>query len=203
MTGVSFVVPVHNGGAHLAETLASIAAQADGRPMEVIVVEDGSQDGSAALLRSLAAVYSLIVIDGPRRGAAAAMNAGVRLRQASDHLPGRSGRRARTRLDVGARRRARRSLRGRGTGVLHHRRGGILLRSRHGDGSRAAVRASGRAPGSRLHRQHRVPRGGAARGRVVRRFAGLRLRQRSQLPPAGGRISADVLPRRPQPPSLA
>jgi hypothetical protein len=79
MTGVSFVVPVHNGGAHLAETLASIAAQADGRPMEIIVVEDGSQDGSAALLRSLTAVYSLIVIDGPRRGAAAAMNAGVRL----------------------------------------------------------------------------------------------------------------------------
>jgi hypothetical protein len=79
MTGVSFVVPVHNGGAHLAETLASIAAQADGRSMEIIVVEDGSQDGSAALLRSLASVYSLIVIDGPRRGAAAAMNAGVRL----------------------------------------------------------------------------------------------------------------------------
>lgn len=79
MTGVSFVVPVHNGGAHLAETLASIAAQADGRPMEIIVVEDGSQDGSAALLRSLTAVHSLIVIDGPRRGAAAAMNAGVRL----------------------------------------------------------------------------------------------------------------------------
>lgn len=79
MTGVSFVVPVHNGGAHLAETLASIAAQADGRPMEVIVVEDGSQDGSAALLRSLAPVHSLVVIHGPRRGAAAAMNAGVRL----------------------------------------------------------------------------------------------------------------------------
>ena len=43
MTGVSFVVPVHNGGPRLAETLASIAAQADGRPMEIIVVEDGSQ----------------------------------------------------------------------------------------------------------------------------------------------------------------
>ena len=79
MTGVSFVIPVHNGGAHLAETLASIAAQADGRPLEIIVVEDGSQDGSAALLRSLARVYPLTVIDGPRRGAAAAMNAGIRL----------------------------------------------------------------------------------------------------------------------------
>ena len=79
MTGVSFVVPVHNGGAHLAETLASIAAQADGRPMEIIVVEDGSQDGSAALLRSLAGTYPLTVVTGPGRGAAAAVNAGVRL----------------------------------------------------------------------------------------------------------------------------
>ena len=96
MTGVSFVVPVHNGGAHLAETLASIAAQADGRPMEIIVVEDGSQDDSAALLQSLASVYPLIVMAGPRRGAAAAVNAGVRLRR-SDRLPGRSGCRARTR----------------------------------------------------------------------------------------------------------
>jgi hypothetical protein len=79
MTGVSFVVPVHNGGAHLAETLVSIAAQADGRPMEIIVVEDGSTDGSAALLRSLAAASRLTIVAGPGRGAAAAVNAGVRL----------------------------------------------------------------------------------------------------------------------------
>ena len=43
MTGVSFVVPVHNGAAHLAETIASIVAQGDGRPMEIIVVEDASR----------------------------------------------------------------------------------------------------------------------------------------------------------------
>ncbi len=79
MTGVSFVVPVHNGAAHLTDTLASIAAQADGRPMEIIVVEDGSVDGSAVLLQSLATVYPLTVVAGPGRGAAAAVNAGVRL----------------------------------------------------------------------------------------------------------------------------
>jgi len=79
VTGVSFVVPVHNGAAHLAETLASIGAQADGRPIEIIVVEDGSTDGSAALLRSLASTSHLIVVAGPGRGAAAAVNTGVKL----------------------------------------------------------------------------------------------------------------------------
>lgn len=79
MTGVSFVVPVHNGAAHLTDTLASIAVQADGRPMEIIVVEDGSRDGSAALLQSLAGIHPLTVVTGPGRGAAAAVNAGVRL----------------------------------------------------------------------------------------------------------------------------
>ena len=79
MTGVSFIVPVHNGAAHLAETIASIAEQGDGRPMEIIVIEDASRDGSAALLQSLAGMYPLVVVPGPGRGAAAAINAGVRL----------------------------------------------------------------------------------------------------------------------------
>ena len=56
---------------------ASIAAQADGRPMEIIVVEDGSQDGSAARLQSLARAFALTIVDGPCRGAAAAVNAGI------------------------------------------------------------------------------------------------------------------------------
>ena len=79
MTGVSFVVPVHNGAACVGETIASILAQSDGSPMEIIVVEDGSRDNSAALLQSMTAVYPLTVIAGPRRGAAAAVNAGVRM----------------------------------------------------------------------------------------------------------------------------
>ena len=50
-TGVSVVVPVLNGAATLFETLASIAAQADGRrPIEIIVVDDGSRDGSRAIV---------------------------------------------------------------------------------------------------------------------------------------------------------
>jgi hypothetical protein len=46
--------------------------------MEIIVVEDGSRDGSAALLASLARIYPLTIVEGPGRGAAAAVNAGVR-----------------------------------------------------------------------------------------------------------------------------
>lgn len=79
MTGVSFVVPVHNGAAHVTDTVASIAAQADGRPLEIIVVEDRSTDGSAALLRSLARAHPLTIVNGPGRGAAAAVNAGIRM----------------------------------------------------------------------------------------------------------------------------
>jgi hypothetical protein len=77
--GVSFVVPVRNGARTLRATLASIAAQDSGiRPCEVIVVEDGSEDGSGAILASLAGRGTIRVVDGPRRGAAAAVNLGVR-----------------------------------------------------------------------------------------------------------------------------
>jgi len=78
MTGVSVVVPVHNGAAYIRETLAAILAQADGRPMEVIVVDDRSRDGSSDLLRELAAEWPLTIVRGEGRGAAAAINVGVR-----------------------------------------------------------------------------------------------------------------------------
>lgn len=78
MTAVSFVVPVRNGADHLRETLDSIAAQDDGRPMEIVVVEDHSTDESPALLRKLSAIMPITVISGPGLGAAAAVNAGIR-----------------------------------------------------------------------------------------------------------------------------
>jgi glycosyltransferase involved in cell wall biosynthesis len=76
--GVSFVVPVHNGAAWIRQTIASIASQADGRPMEIIVVDDHSRDGSMDILKALAATVPLRLVRGEGRGAAAAINTGVR-----------------------------------------------------------------------------------------------------------------------------
>jgi len=78
MEGVSFVVPVHNGALCIRQTLEAILAQADGRPMEVIVVEDRSGDDSAARLARLAEIWPIRVIEGDGRGAAAAINRGIR-----------------------------------------------------------------------------------------------------------------------------
>ena len=77
--GVSFIVPVHNGAVWIRDTVDSILAQADGRPIEVIVVDDRSRDGSAEVLRQIVARAPIVrVIAGGGRGAAAAINAGIR-----------------------------------------------------------------------------------------------------------------------------
>ena len=76
-TAVSFVVPVHNGADSICECIDSIFAQADGRPMEVIAVDDRSQDGSSDLLRGLAERHPLRILQGSGRGAAAAINLGI------------------------------------------------------------------------------------------------------------------------------
>lgn len=77
-TGVSFLVPVHNGEAHLDAVLRSILAQLDGRPHEVVVVEDRSRDRSREVLTAYAAAGTIRMIDGPGRGATAALNEGLR-----------------------------------------------------------------------------------------------------------------------------
>jgi GT2 family glycosyltransferase len=75
--GVSFVVPVRNGAAWLDATLRAILSQADGRPMEIVAVDDGSTDGSARILGEHAARGSIRVVAGRGRGAAAAVNLGL------------------------------------------------------------------------------------------------------------------------------
>jgi len=77
-TGVSFVIPVHNGAPWLEDVLKSVLAQADGRAMEIVAVEDGSTDRSPEILAQYETRGLVRVVPGPRRGATAALNEGIR-----------------------------------------------------------------------------------------------------------------------------
>ena len=76
--GVSVVMPVRNGAPWLRAALDAVFASAGDFDLDVIAVEDGSTDGSLEILEQAAAVRPMRVLAGPRRGAAAAMNAGIR-----------------------------------------------------------------------------------------------------------------------------
>ncbi|MGB0498470.1 MAG: glycosyltransferase family 2 protein [Rubricella sp.] len=71
---VSLVIPAFDAAATLGETLDSVAAQ-DRVPDEVIVVDDGSVDGTADLARAHSVVSRLI--GQPNGGAARAINTGI------------------------------------------------------------------------------------------------------------------------------
>ena len=77
MPRLSVIVPCRNAEPYLATCLNSLAAQT--RPIdEVLLVEDGSTDGSAETLRRYAQRHSnFVVFDGPCVDAAAARNAGL------------------------------------------------------------------------------------------------------------------------------
>jgi glycosyltransferase involved in cell wall biosynthesis len=70
---VSVVIPCHNGEAWLAETLATVFEQEV--PLEVIVVDDGSTDGSAAIARDAGGHVRLL--RQAAQGASAARNTGT------------------------------------------------------------------------------------------------------------------------------
>ena len=69
----SAIIPVYNGGRYIAEALASVLAQSY-RPMEIIVVDDGSTDDSAEIIRALPGVT---YIRQENSGTAVARNTGV------------------------------------------------------------------------------------------------------------------------------
>ncbi len=73
---ISVIIPVFNNEGTIAETLESVFAQRfDGR-FEVIVVNDGSTDGTRAVLEKYG--DRIRVIDQENRGISAARNAGIR-----------------------------------------------------------------------------------------------------------------------------
>lgn len=76
--GVSLVVPVKNGMATLARTIASIEAQSGRARSEILVIDDSSNDGSLEWLNARAEEGRLRVLSGRGRGLSAAINLGVR-----------------------------------------------------------------------------------------------------------------------------
>lgn len=73
---ISVIVPVHDGERYLAETLDSILAQTL-RPLEILVVDDGSTDGTAAIAKSFG--DPVVYVHRERAGVSAARNHGIRI----------------------------------------------------------------------------------------------------------------------------
>lgn len=76
---ISVVIPVFNGERFLAEAVESVRARPE-TGVEIVVVDDGSTDGTAAVAAGLGDRIRLI--RQPNRGAAAARNAGIRAARA-------------------------------------------------------------------------------------------------------------------------
>ncbi|MBW4530487.1 MAG: glycosyltransferase [Aphanothece saxicola GSE-SYN-MK-01-06B] len=75
---VSTIIPVHNRAALLREAVASVLAQ-DHRPIEIVIVDDGSSDDTGAVADGLAAAHPALirVIHQPNGGPGAARQRGL------------------------------------------------------------------------------------------------------------------------------
>lgn len=71
---VSVVIPAYNSESHIERALRSVLEQ-DYRPIEIVVVDDGSSDSTAAVARALDPCIRCV--SQPNRGAPAARNRGI------------------------------------------------------------------------------------------------------------------------------
>jgi len=66
---ISVLIPVRDGERYLGEAIASALAQ-EVRPLEIVVVDDGSRDGSAAVARAFGGVVRVVAQEHAGIGAA-------------------------------------------------------------------------------------------------------------------------------------
>jgi glycosyltransferase involved in cell wall biosynthesis len=83
MSRISILIPMRNAEAYIAPTLHSLLGQAglDRERDEIVIIDDGSTDGSRAVVekvsREMPAGDCVRVVDGPQQGISAAMNAAL------------------------------------------------------------------------------------------------------------------------------
>jgi glycosyltransferase involved in cell wall biosynthesis len=81
--GIAIVIPTHNRAGLLPRALGSVLAQECEQPFEVIIVDDGSSDGTSGYLAGLADPRLTVLRNARAEGAAAARNRGL----AAVHAP--------------------------------------------------------------------------------------------------------------------
>lgn len=82
---VSVVMPSYNHAPYITRAIASVRAQTYDR-IELIVVDDGSSDGSVALLRELQAEHGFTLICQENAGVCRTLNRGVREAATGDYI---------------------------------------------------------------------------------------------------------------------
>jgi glycosyltransferase involved in cell wall biosynthesis len=76
--GVSFLIPVHGDASALGRVLRAIAAQEIEGAREVLMIDDGARQSTRKILEAWSQKSAFRLLEGERRGAAAALNAGIR-----------------------------------------------------------------------------------------------------------------------------
>lgn len=74
---ITAIVPAYNASATLAECIEALLAQRLDYPLEIIVVDDGSTDTTAAIVQHYA-TQGVKLLQVPHKGAGAARNAGIK-----------------------------------------------------------------------------------------------------------------------------
>ncbi len=81
---IDVIVPVFNGQEYIEEALASIAAQSR-RPHQIIVIDDGSTDDTAKVVKKFTSKIPIVYVFKKNGGLSSARNAGI-LKSSSDVL---------------------------------------------------------------------------------------------------------------------